>query len=310
MNLIDLAQQFSNERGARAYLENLLWPDGPICPKCGLVNEAYKLQPRKTSKSPVREGVYKCKGCGKQFTVTVNTIFEDSHIPLHKWMMAIHLMNASKKGMSAHQIHRMLGLGYRAAWFMCHRIRYAMNAGPDAPKLNGTIEADETYVGGKVRGKGCYVARQKKAPVVTLVERNGKARSFHFEQVCASNLRPVVKEHIEQGASLMTDDSGLYASMRGHFSSHDVVKHSLGEYARHEVGKTVHTNTVEGFFSILKRGIFGTYHHIGKQHLHRYLDEFDFRYNARDTSDGERSELAVKGVVGKRLMYRDSSGTA
>jgi transposase-like protein len=308
MNLTDLAKNFSTEEAAIKFLERKLWPDGPVCPKCGLIGEAYEMHSRPESKNKMRPGLWKCSSCRKTFRVTVNTIFEDSHIPLHKWMMAIHLMCASKKGMSAHQLHRMLGLGYRAAWFMAHRIRYAMNEGGTTAKLGGTIEADETLVGGKLRGHGCYAARQKKTPVVTLVERNGRARSFHFESVSAANLRPLVRECIEQGANLMTDDSGLYDGMRDHFGSHDVVRHSAGEYSRREGAKIIHTNTVEGYFSILKRGIMGTFHHVSRQHLGRYLDEFDFRYNARDTSDGERAELAIKGVTGKRLMYRDSYG--
>jgi transposase-like protein len=307
MNLTDLAKNFSTEDAAIKFLESKLWPDGPVCPKCGLVKEAYEMHSKEDSKNKMRPGLWKCSSCRKTFRVTVNTIFEDSHIPLHKWMMAIHLMCASKKGMSAHQMHRMLGLGYRAAWFMCHRIRYAMNAGGTiAPKMSGTIEADETYVGGKTKGLGCYVARKRKAPVVTLVERGGRARSFYVPEVSGKNLKPIVKEFIEQGASLMTDDTSLYSQMRDHFGSHDVVKHSLGEYSRREGAKIVHTNTVEGYFSILKRGVMGTFHHVSKQHLGRYLDEFDFRYNARDTTDGERAELAIAGVKGKRLMYRDS----
>ena len=216
-------------------------------------------------------------------------------------MMAIHLMCAGKKGMSAHQLDRMLGLTYKSAWFMAYRIRHAMAHADSMGKLNGTIEADETDVGGKVKGKGCYIARQNKAPVATLVERNGKARSFHFENVTAKNLRPMVNKHVEKGAAPMTDDLGLYASMRNHFSSHDLVKHSLGEYVRKEPGKIVHTNTVEGYFSILKRGIIGVYHHVGKQHLHRHLSEFDFGHNSRDVTDGERALEALKRFQGKRL---------
>jgi transposase-like protein len=303
MNLTDLAKNFSTEGAAIKFLESKLWPDGPVCPHCGLVGEAFQMHSKAESKNKMRPGLWKCSSCRKTFRVTVNTIFEDSHIPLHKWMMAIHLMCASKKGMSAHQLHRMLGLGYRAAWFMAHRIRYAMNTGGTTTKLRGTVEADETFVGGKLRGYGCYAARQKKSPVVTLVERNGRARSFHFESVSAANLRPVVTECIERGATLMTDDSGLYDGMRGHFGSHDVVKHSAGEYSRREGAKIVHTNTVEGYFSILKRGIMGTFHHVSRQHLGRYLDEFDFRYNARQITDGERADVAIRGTQGKHLTY-------
>jgi transposase-like protein len=306
MNLVDLAQQFSSEDKAREFLEKKRWPEGPVCPHCGEIGNAYKLTPTTKGKTHVRKGVWKCAACRKEFTVTVGTIFEDSHIPLNKWLLAYHLLCASKKGMSAHQLHRMLGVTYKSAWFMAHRIRYTMSQEPLSSKLKGVIEADETFIGGKMKGKGRYAARQKKAPVVALVERNGKARSFHFDNVTAKNLRPIVKEHIERGASLMTDDSGLYASMRGHFSSHDVVTHSAGEYVRREGKKVVHTNTVEGFFSILKRGVFGTYHHVSRQHLHRYLSEFDFRYNAREVSDGERTSLAIDSSAGKRLKYRDS----
>jgi transposase-like protein len=305
MNLTDLAKNFSTEEAAIKFLESKLWPDGPVCPKCGLIGEAYEMHSKAESENKMRPGLWKCSGCRKTFRVTMNTIFEDSHIPLHKWMMAIHLMCASKKGISAHQLHRMLGLGYRAAWFMAHRIRYAMNTAGTTTKLTGTVEADETFVGGKLRGHGCYAARQKKSPAVTLVERNGRARSFHFESVSAANLRSLVRECIEQGANLMTDDSGLYDGMRDHFGSHDVVKHSAGEYSRREGAKIVHTNTVEGYFSILKRGVTGTFHHVSKQHLGRYLDEFDFRYNHRDISDGERSEVAIQGVKGKRLTYAE-----
>lgn len=310
MNLVDLAQRFGDEDKARKFLEKQRWPEGPVCPHCGLLGEAYRLKPTANGKTHVRKGVWKCAGCRKEFTVTVGTIFEDSHIPLHKWLLAFHLVCASKKGMSAHQLHRMLGVTYKSAWFMAHRIRYTMSQEPLSSKLKGIVEADETFVGGKVKGKGRYIARQTKAPVVALVERNGKARSFHMEEITAKNLRPALVEHIERDAELMTDDSGLYRGMRKHFKSHDVVKHMSGEYVRRKNGRTIHTNTVEGFFSILKRGIVGTFHHVSKKHLHRYLSEFDFRYNAREISDGERAILAVKGIEGKRLMYRDSCARA
>jgi transposase-like protein len=310
MNLMDLAKNFSTEEDAIAFLEAKLWPDGPVCPHCGLVKEAFRMQSKAESKNKMRPGLWKCSGCRKTFRVTVGTIFEDSHIPLHKWMMAIHLMSASKKGMSAHQMHRMLGLGYRAAWFMCHRIRHAMDETPTT-KLSGTVEIDETYVGGKVKGKGVKAGKDSKAPVVTLVERGGKARSFQMEHVTAKNLRPIINEHVHGWANVMTDDAAVYPYVLKHsVASHDVVCHSREEYVRHENGRSIHTNTVEGFFSILKRGIVGTFHHVSRQHLHRYLNEFDFRYNARETTDGERAELAVKGVVGKRLMYKDSSAKA
>jgi len=177
MNLIDLARNFSTEEAAIGFLEAKLWPDGPICPHCGVIGEAFKMQSKPESKNKMRPGLWKCKGCRKTFRVTVNTIFADSHIPLHKWLMAIHLMSASKKAMSAHQMHRMLGLGYRAAWFMCHRIRHAMDETPTT-KLSGVVEIDETYVGGKVKGQGVKAGKDNKTPVVSLVQRDGKARSF------------------------------------------------------------------------------------------------------------------------------------
>jgi len=306
MNLAKLAEHFGDDDKARTFLEKMRWPDGAVCPHCGVIGEAYRLEPKANSKTHVRKGVWKCGACREQFTVTVGTIFEDSHIPLHKWLLAIHLLCASKKGMSAHQLHRMLGVTYKSAWFMAHRIRYAMKQEPLSSKLQGTVEVDETYVGGKVKGRGHYEARKNKAPVVALIERNGRARSFQFDHVTAANLRPILKEHIQESADLMTDDSGLYRGMRKNFNSHHVVKHANGEYSRRVGEKRVHTNTVEGFFSILKRGIIGVYHHVGKQHLHRYLSEFDFRYNSREACDSERAVLAVQGSAGKRLTYRDS----
>jgi transposase-like protein len=307
MDLIDISQNFATENQAREFLESILWPDGPICPHCGIVGEAYKLEARKKSKRPVREGVWKCRECAKQFTVTVGTIFEDSHIPLHKWLMAIHLMNASKKGVSAHQMHRMLGLGYRAAWFMCHRIRHALNDDAPPDKLGGTVEIDETYVGGKVKGHGVKAGKDNKAPVVSLVERKGRVRSFHMEHVTAKNLRPIINEHLHGWSEVMTDEAVVYPYVLNRkVASHDVVCHSKEEYVRHENGRSIHTNSVESFFALIKRGVYGTFHHISKQHLHRYLSEFDFRYNARDVTDGERTERAIQSVRGKRLTYYET----
>lgn len=308
MNLIELAKQFSTEESAREFLEKTLWPDGPVCPHCGLIGEAYKLNAKPNGKTHVRPGVWKCKGCRKQFTVKVGTIFEDSHIPLHKWLMAMHLMNASKKGMSSHQLHRMLGITYKSAWFMTHRIRWAMRQESFDGTLTGEVEIDETYVGGKKIGKGVYEGKKAKAPVVSLVERNGSVRSFHVANVTAKNLKPIIEEHVNFGARLNTDDSVVYPKAIPKGMRHDAVNHSAREYSRIEpdTGRLITTNTVEGFFSILKRGVYGSFHHISKQHLHRYLSEFDFRYNARDVDDGERRQLAIKQVVGKRLTYYPS----
>src|SRR5437667_3724971 len=309
MNLMDLAKNFTTEESAFAFLEKHLCPSGPVCPHCGLLDAAFRMQSKLGTKNKMRPGVWKCKGCRKTFRVTVGTIFEDSHIPLHKWLMAMHLMCASKKGMSAHQLHRMLGLGYRAAWFMAHRIRYAMTDTSEG-KLSGpakTVEADETYVGGKRRGtpRGRPGIDSHKAPVVALVERRGRVRSFHVERVTANNLKAVLRENVEPETGVMTDDFSAYDGLKNEFASHDVVTHSAGEYVRHEQGRSIHTNTAESFFSLLKRGVYGTFHHVSKHHLHRYLSEFDFRYNARDVADGERTELAIKGVQGKRLTYRE-----
>jgi transposase-like protein len=319
MTLAGIVEKLNDDDKARAFLEASLWPDGPICPHCGLLNQAYRLEPRGTSKRAVRKGVWKCRGCHKQFTVTVGTIFEDSHIPLHKWLMAIHLMSASKKGMSAHQLHRMLGIGYRAAWFMAHRIRWAMKQGPFQELLKGTVEVDETYVGGKIRRASEQYTKPgerpkdrpspigNKAPVVALVERNGKVRSMHVANVTAANLKQVMREHVEPAAHVMTDESLVYQFVGKRHRRHSTVNHSQYEYSRHEADGTVaSTNTVEGFFSLLKRGVYGSFHHVSKEHLHRYLSEFDFRYNARDVDDSERRQLAIKATVGKRLTYYPS----
>lgn len=303
MNLAELVEKFSTEDKARKFLEETLWPNGPVCPHCNSVNESFRLEPKAGSKTHVRPGVWKCRKCRKQYTVRVGTIFEDSHIPLYKWLLAIHLLCASKKGMSSHQIHRQLGITYKAAWFMTHRIRFAMQQGPFLELLNGTVEVDETYIGPKTRGLGVYEGKQRKAPVVSLVEREGNVRSFHVADITAKTLKPILKEHISQQANLMTDDFTTYAALGKDFASHDVINHSGRSYSRYDGGKWISTNTVEGFFSIIKRGVYGSFHHISRQHLSRYLNEFDFRYNSRDVTDGERRQLAIKGMMGKRLTY-------
>jgi transposase-like protein len=321
LNLFELAAHFSDEDKAREFLEAQRWPEGPVCPHCGELNNAYRLQPKPSAKNThVRKGVWKCAGCREQFTVTVGTIFADSHIPLSKWLLAFHLLCSSKKGMSAHQLHRMLKVTYRSAWFMAHRIRYAMSQEPLSSKLTGIIEVDETYVGGKLRvgpyrGKPYMRARGRKphhpgvvsnkAAVVSVLQRGGKVQSRHVERVTAENLRPMVNQMIDESAHVMTDSSTV---LKGALIArkHDQVNHVAKEYVRYEDGVCITTNTIEGYFSILKRGINGVYHHIGKQHLHRYLSEFDFRYNARKVNDGERTLQALKATGGKRLMLRDS----
>jgi transposase-like protein len=310
MNLTQIAKSYHDEDSARAFLEAQRWPDDkPGCPHCGEIGRSYRLppiagKPKKNGEITYRKGIWKCGGCRKQFTVTVDTIFEDSHIPLHKWLMAFHLLCASKKGMSAHQLHRMLGVTYKSAWFMAHRIRYAM-AQLNLPKLSGTVEVDETYVGGKQEygPHGLRKNKSNKAPVVSLVERGGNVRSFHQEVVTGKTLKQVVRENVSPSAHVMTDDHPGYGGLGKHFRRHSTIRHSWKVYARKEGDVLISTNTIEGYFSILKRGINGVYHHVGKQHLHRYLSEFDFRYNSRFSEDGDRALLAIKGASGKRLTY-------
>lgn len=311
------APEFQDPDVAREILEAERWPDGPVCPHCGVTGTAYKLEPKPGAQTHARKGVYKCADCRKQFTVTVGTIFVDSHIPLNKWLAAIHLLCASKKGMSAHQLHRMLGVTYKSAWFMAHRIRYGMGQEPlssKLEKLQGTVEVDEAYIGGKEKGlRGKPGVDSKKAAVVSMVERplipgkKGRVRSVVMERVTADNLRTVLRDGIEQEATLNTDESSMYWGIGQWWSKHESVNHSEKEYVKKgKDGSKVTTNTVEGYFGNLKRGINGVYHHVGRHHLHRYLAEFDFRYNAREVSDSERAKLALKGVSGKRLTYRDS----
>lgn len=291
---------FHDVEAAREHLEAMRWPTGPICPHCDS-KEAYKLTAKPNSKTPVRKGVYKCRECREQFTVTIGTIFEDSKVPLHKWLLAIHLLCASKKGMSAHQLHRMLGVAYKTAWFMAHRIRFAMSQPPYQGKLKGIIEADETYVGGHQKyGRGRTISGNKR-PVFSIVKRGGGVRSFHVANVTAETLVGIIKKNVENISKIYTDEFRSYGSLGGRFQTHDTVTHSKGEYVRGRV----HTNTVEGFFSLLKRGLNGTYHKVSEAHLHRYLGEFDFRYNNRKIEDTERAALALKGVLGKRLTLRE-----
>lgn len=291
------------EDQARTYLESLLWPDGAVCPHCASRN-VYKMQG-----TTCRAGLHRCRACEGQFTVTIGTIFEDSHIPLRKWVRAFHLMCSSKKGISALQLQRNLGLGsYRTAWHLAHRIRLAMQCEPMASLLKGTIEVDETYVGGKNTGKGWAHALDNKTPVVSLVERGGKKRSVVVPKVTAENLRAAVVEHVEAYSFVNTDEHRGYKNLKRGFQ-HDAVNHSAGEYVRKSpTGRTITTNTVESSFALLKRGIVGAFHHVSKKHLPRYLGEFDFRWNERKTSDVERTVAALKQSKGKRLTYKPLSG--
>ncbi len=294
------AKIFQDADAAREHLEALRWPDGAICPHCGVVGSATKLVGKAH-----RPGVYQCNDCREQFTVTVGTVFERSKIPLNKWLLATHLMCASKKGMSAHQIGRMLGVTYKTAWFMCHRIREAMTEGSSGPLggENKVVEVDETYVGGKAKNRA-YRTPAAKKPVVALVERDGSVKSFHVANVTGANLRPLVMKHIDQETHLMTDESPLYPKMGRKFKNHSTVNHSVKQYTK--TGNFIHTNTVENFFSIFKRGVIGVYHHLSEAHIGRYCAEFDFRYNNRKENDVVRTEKALVAIAGKRLTYRRS----
>ncbi|MFN2473846.1 MAG: IS1595 family transposase, partial [Sphingomicrobium sp.] len=266
-----LAPRFIDPVAARKHLEALRWPDGPECPHCGLIN-ATRLEGKKH-----RDGLLQCNNCREQFTITVGTVFERSKVPLNKWLLCNHLLLSSKKGMSAHQIHRMLGVTYKTAWFMCHRLREAMKPANPGP-MGGegvTVEADETFVGGKKRNRASGKVK-KKQMVMTLVERGGKARSFHVASVHGNTLRSVLATNVDRASDLMTDDYRGYWTVGQEFASHGRVVHALHEYAR----GGAHSNTAENFFSIFKRGVIGTYHHLSPAHLHRYCAEFDFRYNS------------------------------
>lgn len=289
-------QHLHDEAAAYKFVENVLWPNGPVCPRCKETRRVGKLNGTST-----RIGVHKCYSCKKPFTVKIGTIFEASHIPLHKWLQAILLMCASKKGFSSHQLARTLDIQVRSAWFMSHRIREAMRSGALAP-MTGIVEVDETFIG---RKKG--VPKQRgtghKHAVLSLVERGGEVRSVHVADVKTKTVVPIVNENIKREARVMTDDALQYYEKLGHFAAHGVVNHSANEYVRGDV----HTNTVESYFSVFKRGMRGTYQHCSEKHLHRYLAEFDFRHNARTAlgvEDEARAVKALRGVSGRRLTYK------
>lgn len=300
---------FTDLDSARKHFEAIRWPDGCYCPFCGSVDRVAPLGGK--SMGP---GWYHCKEYRKKFTAAVGTIYERSHIPMTKWLLATHLMCASKKGMSAHQLHRMIGLPYKTAWFMCHRIREGMRDLKPTGPLGGegkTVEFDETFVGGKEKNKHAIkrnkvnVGGKGKEAVFSLVERGGKVRSHHVANITAKTLRPIMSEQIAEATRTMSDDGGARNGRK--LPDHHTVNHSIGEYVRGDV----HTNTIESYFSIMKRGIGGVYHHVSPQHLKRYLAEFDFRYNERmalSVTDAERSAKAVAGVVGKRLTYQQTDG--
>lgn len=309
-------KHFHDEKAAYKFVEARVWADGRVCPHCGVEGRSGALKSKKDSKHKVRIGVYKCYECRKPFTVKVGTIFESSHIQLHVWLQAIFLISSSKKGVSANQLHRTLGITLKSAWFLSHRIREAMRDGDLGPLGGGggIVEADETYIGrkggerpetrtsGKPFGKRRGNARYQKRAVVSLVERGGRVRSFHVDRADKFTVAHIVVQNIAKETRLHTDESLLYKGADGYFDAHETINHSAKEYARGDVT----TNTVEGYFSIFKRGMKGIYQHCGEQHLHRYLSEYDFRYNNRAAlgyNDEGRATTLLKGIVGKRLTY-------
>jgi len=298
------APHFHDEEAAYAFVEAKLWPHGPVCFHCKGTDRVGKMAGKST-----RTGLYKCYACRKPFTVKMGTIFEASHVEMKLWLQAIHLICSSKKGISSNQLHRTLGVTLKTAWFMSHRIREAMRSGSFAPMggEGAIVEADETYIGRKDGMKKARGGYHHKRAVVSLVERGGSARTFHVDRAIASDVAPIVRGNIVRETALMTDESPIYIKMGRAFASHNVVIHSLKEYVRGEA----HTNTVEGYFSIFKRGFKGIYQHCGEKHLHRYLAEYDFRYNNRvrlGVDDVERASRALAGAVGKRLTYRTTRG--
>jgi transposase-like protein len=295
---------FRDEGEAYTKLESIVWPNGPVCVHCGETARIGLLKGKAT-----RPGLYKCYSCRQQFRVTVDTVFEASHIPLRNWLQTVYLMVSSKKGVSSNQIHRAMGVTLKTGWFMTMRIREALKeshgAFPD--RLGGigkTVEADESWIGGKAENRA-YAPPPPKQIVMSLVERGGKARSFHVANVTAATLVPIVGRHVYRDSRFMTDESLVYGSVGWNFAAHGTVNHSAKEYVRGDA----YTNTVEGYFSILKRGVYGIYQHVSEDHLHRYLSEFDFRYSYRIKTgydDLARLDKALAGIVGRRLTYRAS----
>ncbi len=299
------AKHFHDEDAAREHIEASRWPNGVNCPHCGSLNVM-----RMAGKT--QAGYFLCRDCADKFTCRTGTLLERSHIPLHKWLLAMMLLSSSKKGMSAHQLHRMLGVTYKSAWFLCHRIREAMNE-PSPASTGGlggegkVVEVDETYVGGRGKNRAHREPAPKKA-VVSLIERDGRVASFHVANVTAQTVRPIIVKHVSRKSALMTDESNVYTKLGREFASHQAVDHSRDKYAYFDkpTGRTVSINVSENFYSIVKRGITGIYHSVSEAHLHRYLAEFDFRYNNRSklgVEDDARAAKVLKGIEGKRLTY-------
>ena len=293
---------FHDETKAREHLESLLWPYGPVCPHCGVIDQATLMKGKST-----RAGLYKCRACRKPFTVTMKTVMERSHIPLTKWVLAAQLMASSKKSMSAHHLHRMLGTNYETAWFLFHRLREAAAGVDTSGPLGGrneVVETDESYIGGKARNKA-FGKPPPKVAVLTMVERGGRARSRRVADVTGKTLRDVIVPNADRASWIMTDESPVYPGIGKEFFGHGTVNHSADEYAR--LGGFYTTNTAESFFALLKRAVYGQFHHISEAHLHRYLAEADFKFNHRTAlgySDATRAAVLLAGTAGKRLLYR------
>jgi transposase-like protein len=306
LTLMSVIARFSTEEAAIQYFENIRWPDGPYCPHCGNADQEriYKLTANRERK--VRAGLYKCAECRDTFTVRVGTVMEDSHVPLNKWIIGFYMMCASKTQISALQLQRQLEIGsYNTAHFLCHRIRFALMDMFPGDMLGGTVEADETYIGGAVRGKG-RAYKKNKIPVVSLVERGGQVRSHVVDTVTGKAITQLLRDNVADTARLNTDESPVYEAAGKGFASHDTVNHRDEEYSRFDrnTGRLATTNTVEGFFGNSKRSLDGTHHHISRKHAELYFAELDHKYNTRRLTDGERTVIGIKGMEGKRLMLR------
>jgi transposase-like protein len=300
--------EFHDEAKAFEHLERIIWADGKACPHCGGVDRITKVTANAAKR--IRLGLWRCGDCKKQFTVKVGTVFEHARLPLNKALQAVYLMTSSKKGISAHQLHRVLEVTYKTAWFLAHRIREAMRSGDLAPfgGDGGIVEVDETFIG-RIKGAPKKRAFHHKMKVLALVDREtGRARTMVIDNVNAATLMPIVLDNVAREARIMTDEHSGYRSIKDHFAGHGTTSHGRGEYVNLE-DRTIHSNTVEGYFSIFKRGMKGVYQHCGEQHLHRYLAEFEFRYNNRAANgfdDGQRAREALSGIVGKRLTYSNN----
>ena len=302
MNFAELAPHFSDEDKAIELIERLMWPEGAVCPHCRETEKQYRLTGKTT-----RKGLWKCGACRKQYTVKVGTIFEDSHIPLTKWLMVIYMMCSSKKGISAKQVQRSIGVSYKSAWHLCHRIRLAMTREPLAGLLGGPgriVEVDETYIGGKAGNNRRRRKPTKKMIVMTLIDREGEARTFHVPNARKGIMQSVVAPNVNGQATIVTDEHMSYTGLHKRFAGHLTIDHSK-TFVR---GLIIHTNFAESYHSLLKRAILGTHHHISEHHLSRYLREREFHWNRRKASDGDRLVDAIKGAKGKRLLYRSPTG--